>query len=95
MKDTTSIGFLKSIDLSSTETFETKVNLLLIRRQTNKIKDKPHYHFLPKTSTFDYPPPKLKASHPLTLRIVSIKLSQNDYELLITDVDPSHFQVKS
>lgn len=93
VKDTTSNGFLKSLKLPSSETFDTKVNILLTRRQTNKIKAEVQYHFLPQTSTFDYLPPKSKESYPLTLRIVIIKLSKNRYESLITNLD--HFTFSS
>lgn len=91
VKDTTSNGFLKSLELPSTETFDTDLNLLLTRRQTNKIKADSQYHFLPQTSRFDYLPPKSKDNYPLTLRIVRIKLSQNRYESLITNLDPFGF----
>lgn len=91
VKDTTSNGFLKSLDLPSTETFDKKVKVLLTRRQTNKIKSEPQYHFLPQTSTFDYLPPKSKESYPLTVRIVKIKLGQNRYESFITNLDPFTF----
>jgi hypothetical protein len=91
VKDMTSNGFLKGLDLPSTETFDTKVNLLLTRRQTNKIKADAQYHFLPKSSKFDYLPPKSRESYPLTLRVVRIKLDENNYEALITNLDPFTF----
>ena len=95
VKDTTSNGFLKSLNLPSSETFDTKVDILLTRRQTNKIKAEVQYHVLPQTSTFDYLPPKSKESYPLTLRIVRIKLSHNRYESLITNLDPFMFSSKA
>lgn len=92
VKDTKSNGFLKGLGLSRSETFDKEINLRLTRRQTNKIKSDKNYHFLHKKTHFDYLPPNSKESYPFSLRVVRIKLSENSYESLVTNLDPFNFK---
>ena len=91
VKDTESQGFLKGLGLPQNRTFDTEVHLQLTRRQTNKVKEDEQYHFLGSASNFDYLPPKSKDSYPIHLRVVRIKLSEDSYESLVTNLDPFNF----
>lgn len=94
VKDTQSNSFLKAIGLPSEETFDTKIKLHLTRSQTNKAKADQHYQLLRKTAHFDYLPPQAKGIYPLELRVVRVKISENIYESLVTNLDPFTFTSK-
>lgn len=94
VKDTQSNSFLKAIGLPSEETFDTKIKLHLTRSQTNKAKADQHYQLLRKTAHFDYLPPQAKGIYPLELRAVRVKISENIYESLVTNLDPFTFTSK-
>lgn len=92
VKDTRSNGFLKGFGLPQKGTFDKEVNLWLTRRQTNKIKADKSYQFLRKKASFDYLPPDSKESYPVSLRVVRIKLSEDSYESLVTNLDSFTFK---
>ena len=79
---------------TSEETFDTKIKLHLTRSQTNKAKADQHYQLLRKTANFDYLPPQTKGIYPLELRVVRVKISENLYESLVTNLDPFTFTSK-
>lgn len=64
----------------------------MTRRQTNKIKADKSYQFLRKKAKFDYLPPNSKESYPVSLRVVRIKLSEDSYESLVTNLDSFTFK---
>lgn len=90
-KDTKSNGLLNGLDLPSDGTFDKKITLQLTRRQTNKVKKDKHYHFLHKRANFDYLPIRSKETYPISLRVVRIKLNEDTYESLVTNLDPFLF----
>ena len=92
VKDTKSNGLLKGLGLPQKGTFDKEVNLWLTRRQTNKIKADKSYQFLRKKAKFDYLPPNSKESYPVSLRVVRIKLSEDSYESLVTNLDSITFK---
>jgi len=88
VKDKNSNGILSSLELPKTEEFDVVVELNLTRKQTKEIKANPRlYKFIPKTSTFDYLGLKEKIFYPIRLRIVRIKLSEDSYETIITNLE--------
>lgn len=92
VKDTRSNGFLKGFGLPQKGTFDKDINLWLTRRKTNKIKADKSYQFLRKKASFDYLPPDSKESYPVSLRVVRIKLSEDSYESLVTNLDSFTFK---
>jgi hypothetical protein len=92
VKDTKSNGFLKGFGLPQKGTFDKEVNLWLTRRQTNKIKADKSDQFLRKKASFDDLPPDSKESYPVSLRVVRIKLSEDSYESLVTNLDSFTFK---
>ena len=91
MKDTKSNGVLNGLCLPIDGTFDKEVKLQLTRRQTNKVKEDKHYHFLHKRANFDYLPIRSKETYPISLRVVRIKLNEGSYESLVTNLDPFIF----
>lgn len=89
VKDTRSNGFLKGFGLPQKGTFDKEVNLWLTRRQTNKIKADKSYQFL---SALIISLPDSKESYPVSLRVVRIKLSEDSYESLVTNLDSFTFK---
>ncbi len=92
VKDTKSNGFLKGFGLSQKGIFDKEVNLWLTRRHTNKIKADKSYQFLRKKASFDYLSHDSKDSYPVSFRVVRIKLSEDSYESLITNLDSFTFK---
>lgn len=81
-------GLLCKADLPVDDEFDKTVSILMTRRQTKEIKSKPLlYRFLAKVSTFDFLPHGEKGTYPLSFRVVCVKLSENNYEYLITNLD--------
>ena len=81
-------GILSKVDLPIGEEFDKRISSLMTRRQTNDIKSKPWlYRCLAKHSTFDFLPVGDKGTYPLSFRIVCVKLSDDNFEYLITNLD--------
>lgn len=91
MKDTKSNGVLNLLCLSSDRTFDKEIALQLTRRQTNKVKEDKHYHFLNKRANFDYLLINSKETYPVSFRVVRIQLNEDTYESLVTNLDPFIF----
>ena len=80
-------GILSKVDLPSNQEFDKKVSILMTRRQTKEIKSNPRlYRFLPKSSTFDFLPHGSKATYPISFRVVCVKVSEDNYQYLITNL---------
>lgn len=94
-KDLTSNGFLSRKNLPKTETFDMPLHLQLTRRQTKEAKNDPNIHFLSTTSKFDFLSLDSKEDYPMTLRVVRIKLDDNSYESLITNLDAFQFNTEA
>lgn len=89
-KDINSNGILSSLSLPNTE-FDKVITLTLTRKQNKRFKDTIHnYKFLPINCTFDFLNDE-NIFYPITLRIVRFKLSNNNYECIITNLDPNEF----
>lgn len=67
----------------------------MTRRQTNEIKVNPKlYRFLSKSSTFDFLSLKSKETYPISFRVVCIKIAEDTYEYLITNLDVKEFSLE-
>lgn len=96
IKDTTGNGISSGLTLPQTNEVDISVVLNLTRKQTNKTKKDKNLKFVPHNSNFDYLPTHCKKAIPvkpysLSLRLVRIKISQDKYELLITNLKPEDF----
>jgi len=83
-------GILSKTELPVGEEFDEMVSILMTRRQTNEVKSKPKlYRYLSKHSTFDFLPVGCKDSYPLTFRVVCVKINEDKYQYLLTNLDNS------
>lgn len=96
IKDGNYGGIKAGLSLPKEDCYDMAVELKLTRKQTTEVKellkDKNHYRFLPTSTPFDYLSPKSKKSDPLRFyelrfRIVRFKVSENQFESVITNLD--------
>lgn len=87
-----SSGILKKCKLPVNKEFDEIISVQMTRRQTNEIKSNPKlYRILPKVSTFDFLPHGDKGLYPLTFRVVCIKLDDDNFQYLITNLSARKF----
>ncbi len=90
MKDIKSNGIASGLNLPSNNSFDTDIDMTLTRRQA-KAKKQAGYKFMPTVQTFDYLPIGSSEDYPLSFRIVRFKISEDSYELVITNLDRFRF----
>ena len=74
------------------DTFDIDVHRCLTRKQTNEVKAYPEkYHFLPKTSNFDFLDLHTNLFYDMNFRVVRLKISEDSYECIITNLDRESF----
>jgi hypothetical protein len=92
VKDISSNGIISGISLPDQETFDIEYKILLTRRQTNEIKAHPEkYKFMPNNQNFGYLPVGDKGIYPINFRIVRFPISENTYEVIITNLTEKEF----
>lgn len=92
VKDINSNGMLSSFNLPSTDEFDVKIDITLTRKQTKKEKaDTKHYKFLPTNSRFDFLDLHHNIYYPISLRVLRIKINDNLYETIITNLESEKF----
>lgn len=96
VKDITGNGIISAIDLSQTDEFDIKHTYTLTRKQTNETKADPNLKYLPHNVNFDFLPSRSRKHDPLVTymipcRIVRIKISEDKYETLITNLPTDSF----
>ena len=85
IKSTT--GIVKKFNIPADKETDFTANILLTRRQTDKVKANPEiYRFLASNSNFDFLPKDSKDIYPLKFRIIRIKISEDNYETLVTNL---------
>ena len=90
-----STGIIKKFDLPSNEEADFTADILLTRRQTKEVKvNSDIYRFLGSNSTFDFLPKGSKDTYPLKFRIIRIKISENNYETLVTNLWDDEFSAE-
>lgn len=88
-------GIMEKFNLPLDKETDFTTDILLTRRQTNEVKTNPTiYRFLASTSTFDFLPKGSKDSYPLKFRIIRIKISENNYETLVTNLFDDEFSTE-
>lgn len=100
-KDISSNGIVHSFDLPEKEEFDLPIEVNLTRRRTKEVLallkgDKNHYHCISPSSPFDFLPQKSKKSDDvafftLRFRIVRFKITDDSYEVVLTNLNPSEF----
>lgn len=96
VKDINSKGIVSSLRLPSCETFDTRIDLKLTRRNTKEIKANPQiYKFMPINSRFDYLEQKSYDFYPISFRVVRFKISEDSFETIITNLDENEFSLDS
>lgn len=92
VKDIGSNGMLRSFDLPTTDEFDVTINTTLTRKQTKKVTANPKlYKFMPSNSRFDYLDLHHDIYYPISLRVLRIKINDNLYETIITNLDAEQF----
>ena len=85
IKSTT--GIVKKFNLPLNEEADFEADILLTRRHTKEMKADPDkYRYLGTNSTFDFLPQGSKDTYSLKFRIVRIKISDDKYETLVTNL---------
>ena len=80
-------GILSKTGLPSGEEFDERVSILMTRRQTKEIKSNPKlYRLLSGKSNFDFLPKGSKDTYRLTFRVVGIRIAEDKYQYLITNL---------
>lgn len=93
IKSTT--GIVKKFNLPLNEEADFEANILLTRSRTKEMKADPDkYRYLGKNSTFDFLPQGSKDTYSLKFRIIRIKISDNKYETLVTNLWDKEFSAK-
>ena len=92
VKDKDSNGILGAIQLPQTDTFDLDIHKRLTRKQTNEVKAHPEkYHFLPKNAAFDFLDLHTNLYYDMDFRVVRLKIAENSYECIITNLDRNTF----
>lgn len=96
IKDLNSSGMASGLTLPKTEEFDISVDLCLTRKRTCHSKHSQNLKYISHSATFDYLPSTTKKAIPvipykLSFRLVRIKISEDKYELLITNLKNEDF----
>jgi len=92
VKDIGSNGIASALSLPKQKEFDAKHSILLTRRQTKEIKAHPEkYKFMPANQKFDYLPVGDKGNYPINFRVVRFAISENNYEVIITNLSENKF----
>ena len=93
IKSTT--GIVKKFNLPLNEEADFEADILLTRSRTKEMKADPDkYRYLGTNSTFDFLPQGSKDTYPLKFRVIRIKISDNEYETLVTNLWDKGFSAK-
>lgn len=96
IKDSMKNGIASAINLPTNGEFDISIDLNLTRKQTNSAKADKSLKYLPHNVNFDYLPSHCKYGAPLKpytihCRFVRVKITDNTYELLLTNLKPEDF----
>jgi hypothetical protein len=87
VKDINSSGIASGLSLPNQNEFDVKQNVLLTRKHGNPKK----YRFMASKQTFDYLPVGNKGIYPINFRVVRFAISENNYEVIITNLSEDKF----
>ena len=97
VRDSKSNSLVSGLILPVQDEFDVQYRVGLTRKQTNQVKNS-CLKFVPHTSTFDYLPRTTQKAIPmqpyyLSFRVVRFKLTQDTYEVLLTNLPEDEFSV--
>lgn len=93
-KDITSKGILSNFDYPANDTFDIPVTVTLVRSHSKKLSETEGYvRFIDREASFDYIEYGSLDTYKLTFRIVRLKLSDNSYECLVTNLPEDEFNI--
>ena len=86
----------RGLDLPIDDEFDVSMDLALTRKNSEKARKDKNLRCISHTTTFDYLPEKSKRNEEMTpyilsCRFVRIKISEDNYEMLITNISPDEF----
>lgn len=94
IKDINSNGISSGLIIPDEDTFDKEYNLLVTRRQTKEVKSHPEkYKFMHTRQKFDFLLPGDKGTYPVHFRIVRFPISENQFEVLITNLSEIEFPI--
>ncbi len=95
MRIKTSGGIAHKFNISHNEEADFTANIIITRRQTNEVKTNPElYRYLPQSSTFDFLPKESKDTYPLKFRIIRLRISEDIYETIVTNLCDDEFSAE-
>ena len=92
VKDLHSNGIASTLDLPDKDTFDVDITLTFTRKQTKAAKEA-GYRFMPQNQVFDFLPPKSNGTYALSYRIVRFPITDDTYEMLVTNLDRFNFPI--
>ena len=97
VKDSKNNSIVSGLILPDYDEFDIPCRIGLTRKQTKQVKNS-NLKFVPHTSTFDYLPRTTKKAIPmqpyyLSFRVVRFKLTEDTYEVLLTNLSEDEFSV--
>ena len=91
-KDVNSKGLLRHLDLSSSDSFDVSVKLIIVRRNSKKmVLPEGFRRFVGKDISFDYVEYGSSGYYELPIRVVRFELSPGNYEALVTNLPADEF----
>lgn len=87
VKDINSSGIASGLSLPNQKEFDVKQSVLLTRKHGNPKK----YRFMAAKQNFDYLPVGDKGIYPINFRVVRFAISENNYEVIITNLSEEKF----
>ena len=88
----TTAGIAQKFNIPVNKETDFTADILLTRRQTNEVKSNPEiYRYLAPFPTFDFLPKGSKDTYSLKFRIIRIKISESNYETLVTNLRDDEF----
>lgn len=90
IKDINSNGIASALNLPKCNEFDTDVSLTFSRKKTKATKNA-GYKWMPANQMFDFLPPKSEKTYTLPFRIVRFPISEDSYEVIVTNLDRFQF----
>lgn len=92
VKDISSSGILRALELPDEDEFDSNINLILTKKLTKETKGNPEiYKILFSSSTFDYLDQHTNEFYPISFRVLRFKITDDTYEAIITNLDAEEF----
>jgi hypothetical protein len=92
IKDVSSTGILSGLNLPKSDEFDVDIRRILTRKQTKEFKANPElYRYLSSSCVFDFLDLHHCTLYPISFRIVRIRITDDTYETIITNLDRGTF----